>query len=141
MTTNQTERIDADQPSPTNEAIDTLDHFIRYHRVEPDGPSHARDALDAVRQALAERDTTIANQALAYANLDAAVDALEATVKDRDAEIARLRAALKPFASVMDDPEFQGDEEYTPPDDMRIDPLLRLGWFRRASAALEGKSS
>lgn len=49
-------------------------------------------ALDTLRQALTERDRTIANQALAYANLDTAVDSLEVMVRDRGAEIARLRA-------------------------------------------------
>lgn len=51
--------------------------------------------IDRLRAALAERDAALANQALAYANLYAAVDALEGVVKNKKTEIARLRAALE----------------------------------------------
>lgn len=74
------------------------------------------------------------NKMARHTNADVALDVIRQAL----AQCEKMRSALKPFANVAEDPEFQGDDEYRPPDSMYIDPLLPLGAFRRAYAALHG---
>jgi hypothetical protein len=84
------------------------------------------DQLLADKAALTARVVELEGALREYANQE---NWYRSMVKDKDAEIRRLREALEPFAKVADNLEFLPDEQTL---------TIELGAIRRAAKALEG---
>lgn len=87
---------------PLRDTVDSLDALIG---ITPGHPlwssTDAGDIprllteIDTLRQALADKDAAAWQMVTAYADLKVEADILARAVKDRDAEIERLRAAVE----------------------------------------------
>jgi hypothetical protein len=65
------------------------------------------------------------------------MDHRDEAIQNRDEYIAKLRAALKPFAKLLDEWEDDGDTPPIRPDQQWIEMNLRVSDLRRARSALK----